>query len=43
MLVWHERLLYDEDIDTAAATLAERFSNMGAGLRSWWGGKPKAT
>jgi hypothetical protein len=37
MLVWHERLLYDEETWTAASKLSARFSSMGAGLRSLLG------
>lgn len=40
MLVWHERLLYNDDTSAAAAAaaaLAERLSKWGTGLKNFWG------
>jgi hypothetical protein len=36
-LVWHERLLYDDEAVAAGATLAARFASVGSGLRSLLG------
>ncbi|KAI8468504.1 MAG: hypothetical protein J3K34DRAFT_522883 [Monoraphidium minutum] len=40
-LVWHERLLYDEETAAAGANLAARFSSVGASMRSLLGFGPK--
>lgn len=37
MLVWHEKLLYDEETWNSASKLAQKFTSMGAGLRSFLG------
>ncbi|KAI8472123.1 MAG: hypothetical protein J3K34DRAFT_217390, partial [Monoraphidium minutum] len=37
MLVWHEKLIYDDEGDSAMSSLAERFSSMSTGLASWIG------
>jgi hypothetical protein len=41
LLVWHERLVYEEAeaAGGGGATIAGRLGAVGGGLRDWWGGK----